>query len=179
MLRRAAACCGMLQNPHEQAPESGAAACCGMLQLLVPARHKNSTETYSKQTGTMVATACGTCVVQPATWNNKVAHAGSSGPASYECTESAPNPPRAPCAHEPVMFCRQTRTVFSSQKVPQNHGLVLVHGHEQPRTVGKTHAHCVCTQSALYQTEHQDPKRWLEQECHQVAGRRQPHQQCA
>ena len=32
----AAACCGMLQNPHQQAPKTGAAACCGMLQLLVP-----------------------------------------------------------------------------------------------------------------------------------------------
>ena len=32
MLRHAAACCGMLQNPHQQLPESGAAACCGMLR---------------------------------------------------------------------------------------------------------------------------------------------------
>ena len=28
--------CGMLQNPHQQLPESGAAACCGMLLPLVP-----------------------------------------------------------------------------------------------------------------------------------------------
>ena len=32
LLRHAAACCGMLQNPHQQLPESGAAACCGMLR---------------------------------------------------------------------------------------------------------------------------------------------------
>ena len=35
MLRRAAACCGRLQNPHQQLPESGTAACCGMLLPLV------------------------------------------------------------------------------------------------------------------------------------------------
>ena len=35
MPRHAAACCGMLQNPHQQLPESGAAACCGMLLPLV------------------------------------------------------------------------------------------------------------------------------------------------
>ena len=34
-LWHAAACCGMLQNPHQQLPESGAAACCGMLRPLV------------------------------------------------------------------------------------------------------------------------------------------------
>ena len=33
----AAACCGMLQNSHQQATKSGAAACRGMLQPLVPA----------------------------------------------------------------------------------------------------------------------------------------------
>ena len=33
--RGAAACRGMLQNSHQQAPKSGAAACCGMLQLWV------------------------------------------------------------------------------------------------------------------------------------------------
>ena len=27
--------CGMLQNPHQQLPESGAAACCGMLLPLM------------------------------------------------------------------------------------------------------------------------------------------------
>ena len=31
MLRHSAACCGMLQNPHQQAPKLGSAACCGML----------------------------------------------------------------------------------------------------------------------------------------------------
>ena len=29
----AAACCGMLQNPHVQLQKMGAAACCGMLRL--------------------------------------------------------------------------------------------------------------------------------------------------
>ena len=29
------ACCGMLQNPLQQAPQTGAAACCGMPQPLV------------------------------------------------------------------------------------------------------------------------------------------------
>ena len=33
MLRHAAACCGMLQNPHVQLQKKGAAACCGMLRL--------------------------------------------------------------------------------------------------------------------------------------------------
>ena len=39
-------------------------------------------------------------------------------------------------------------------------------------------AHCVCTQSALSQTGHQDPTQWLEQESHQIADRRQTHRQC-
>ena len=39
-------------------------------------------------------------------------------------------------------------------------------------------AHCVCTQSALSQTGHQDPTQWLEQESHQIANRRQTHRQC-
>ena len=39
-------------------------------------------------------------------------------------------------------------------------------------------AHCVCTQYPLSQTGHQDPKKWLEQESHQIADRRQTHWQC-
>ena len=37
LLRHAAACCGMLQNPHVQIQKKGAAACCGMLRHVAAA----------------------------------------------------------------------------------------------------------------------------------------------
>ena len=70
----------------------------------------------------------------------------------------------------------------SNQKVPRNQG-AFVHSHEQPCTAEKKSvpfpSSQFCNQSALSQTEHQDPTQWLEQECHQIACRRQPHRQCA
>ena len=40
----AVACCDMLQNPHQQAPKSGAAAWCSMLQQLVLAGETGSNQ---------------------------------------------------------------------------------------------------------------------------------------